>query len=209
VLVEHYNRILLTLWPPQRLQGSSYSVMDLGYGQPIPQSQPGFSIELFTPVADPGGGPAFTELVDDVLWVVNANTATFLTGYISLRFTGPTRALLGMQRWAPTCAVEISALQGIQRLEQFLAVLYQRAIDRGALAHWGQLLDLGVQGHGSRYPAYQQWRQVYGRLSNGFTARTFANGLSSRWNLTTPNDAAFVSHTALRSWRPGALGRSP
>jgi len=204
VLVEHYNRILLALWPPQSLQGSSYSVMDLGYGQPIPQSQPGFSIELFLPVADPGGGPDFTELVDDVLWVVNANTATFLTGYISLRFTGPTRALLGMQRWTPTCAVEISALQGVQRLEQLMAVLYQRAIDRGALPHWGQLLDLGVQGHGSRYAGYQQWRQVFARLSNGFTARTFANGLSSRWNLTTPNDAAYVSHTAPEELETGS-----
>ena len=56
VLVEHYNRILLALWPPQSLQGSSYSVMDLGYGQPIPQSQPGFSIELFCRWPTPAEG---------------------------------------------------------------------------------------------------------------------------------------------------------
>jgi hypothetical protein len=45
---------------------------------------------------------------------------------------------------------------------------------------------------------------VYARLSNGFTARTFANGLSSRWNLTTPNDAAYVSHTAPEELETGS-----
>ena len=29
-------------------------------------------------------------------------------GYISLRFTGPTRALLGQQRFPLSCAVEVS-----------------------------------------------------------------------------------------------------
>jgi hypothetical protein len=43
----------------------------------------------------------------------------------------------------------------------------------GGLLHWGQLIDLNVQGHGNLYPRYQEWRQIYNRMSNNFVTRTF------------------------------------
>jgi hypothetical protein len=72
--------------------------------------------------------------------------------------------------------------------------------ERGGLPHWGQMLDLGgVQGHGSLYSQYARWRQVYAKMSNNFTARTFENELSSRWKLTTPDgpSPASIASTAL------------
>jgi FAD/FMN-containing dehydrogenase len=195
VLVRHHSDLMRAAWPARTLQGASYSIMDLGYGQPPPASQPGYSVELFFEATRADGSLGFAEFVNAALATVHAATDTFFTGYFSLRFTGATRAFLGPQQWRQTCAVEISVLQGIQGELELRSRLYHLGLDHGALPHWGQLLDLGAQGHGSVYPGYDRWRKVYARLSGGFTARTFANDLSARWNLTTPNDARFVSQS--------------
>jgi FAD/FMN-containing dehydrogenase len=191
-LVAHYGNILQAQWSTGTFQGSSYSVMDIGYGKDIPLSQPGHSIELHFEAMDENERLGFVDFVDAVIEAVNAATQTFFAGYVSLRFTGSTRAYLGMQQWYQTCTVEISILQGVQGLPELLTELFRMGFDLGGLPHWGQQLDLGgVQGHGSLYRQYAQWRQVYAKMSNNFTARTFENELSSRWNLTTanPNDA--------------------
>src|SRR5215207_323394 len=187
VLVAHYGNILRAQWPTRTLRGSSYSVMDLGYGQPIPPSQRGRSIELHFQSMDVNGRLGFADFIDALIPVVNAATQTFFARYVSLRFTGATRAYLGMQQWKQTCAVEISTLQGVQGLRELLSQLYRMGFVRGGLPHWGQELDLGVQGHGSLYRKYAAWRRIYAKMSNNFTARTFENGLSSRWKLTTPD----------------------
>src|SRR5215217_1207310 len=186
VMVSFYWPILLTQWPTGTLRGSSYSVMDSGYGHPRPPSEPGYSIELQFPAMDEEGKLGFVDFIDALITTVNAATQTFFAGYISLRFTGPTRAYLGMQQWNQTCSVEIAVLQGVQGLFELLSELFRIGFNLGGLPHWGQQLDLGVQGHGSLYPQYGRWRQVYAKMSNNFTAQTFENGLSSRWNLTTP-----------------------
>ncbi len=187
VLVEHYDNIQRTQWPAGSFRGSSFSVMDLGYGRDVPSSQPGYSIELHFQAMDASGRLGFVEFVDSVIATVNAATETLFSGYVSVRFTGSTRASLGMQQWDPTCTVEISVLQGVQGLRELLAKLYRIGLDLGGLPHWGQLLDLGVQGHGRLYKQYAVWRQVYAKMSDDFTARTFENDLSSRWGLTTPD----------------------
>jgi len=187
VMVEHYENILRTQWPTGSFRGSSFSVMDLGYGHDIPSSQPGYSIELHFQAIDASGRLGFVEFVDSAIATVNAATETFFAGYVSLRFTGSTRASIGMQQWDPTCTVEISVLQGVQGLCELLAKLFRIGFNLGGLPHWGQLLDLDVQGHGSFYSQYALWRQVYAKMSNDFTARTFENELSSRWELTSPD----------------------
>ncbi|MDP9314710.1 MAG: FAD-binding protein [Chloroflexota bacterium] len=198
IMVAHYMNIMRASWPTGTFQGSSYSVMDLGYGQVARSSQAGFSIELSFPAILESGKLGFVDFVNDLISLVNDAKATFFAGYVSLRFTGPTRACLGMQQWSKTCSVEISTVQGVQGLPELLTTLFKRGFFHGGgLPHWGQQLDLGVQGHGGVYRQYAQWRQVYAKMSNNFTARTFENALSSRWKLTTPNanDAQFVSQT--------------
>jgi FAD/FMN-containing dehydrogenase len=188
VMVAHYGPILLTQWPTGTVRGSSYSVMDRGYGQVTPQSQPGHSIELHFEAMDEDGNLGFVDFIDTLIAAVNAATHTFFAGYVSLRFTGgPTRAYLGMQQWNQTCSVEISVVQGVQGLYELLSELFRMGFERGGLPHWGQELDLGVQGYGRLYPRYAQWRQVYAKMSNYFSARTFENELSSRWKITTPD----------------------
>ncbi|MEH2539201.1 FAD-binding protein [Bradyrhizobium sp. AZCC 1699] len=213
-LVENYGSILAAYWPSGTFQGSSESVMDNSYGKPIPLSQPGYSIEIFFQAIDDDGQLHFVEFVDAVISTVSAARHTFFTGYISLRFTGSTRAYLGMQQWKQTCGVELATVQGVQGLRALLTDIYYLALGHGGLPHWGQMLDLdpNVRGHGRLYRQYSRWREVYAAMSNNFTARTFENDLSARWRLTTKPIAAWqisvapLSDGRLELWGTGTAG---
>jgi len=64
-------------------------------------------------------------------------------GYASLRFTGPSRALLGMQKHPVTCAVEVSCLRDVsggQQVVDYAATLARNPNINGLL-HWGQHND--------------------------------------------------------------------
>jgi FAD binding domain-containing protein/PASTA domain-containing protein len=202
-MVLFYGSILGAKWPPGTVQGLSYSVMDLSYPKPHALSEPSHSIELFFPATLDNGRLGFADFVDHVIDYISHAEQTFFAGYVSLRFTGSTRAYLGMQQWKQTCAVEISVLQGVQDLPGIINVLLSDGTRNGALAHWGQEIDMAFKQHGSIYPQYANWREAYGRLSNNFSIRTFENPLSLRWNLTRPNDSKFVSQSVSEQMQPG------
>jgi FAD/FMN-containing dehydrogenase len=184
-LVKFYSALLASAFPPGAFRGASYSVMDIGYGGPIPPSQPGHSFELSFDAAEEDGRRPVLEYIDRVIDATHKATNTYLAGYISLRFTGRTRASLGMQQWDQTGSVEISTVRNVPQLDdELLPNLYRIGFDAGALAHWGQELRQG--GAASRYPRYGEWRRVYARMSDNFKKRTFENPLALRWQLTTP-----------------------
>ena len=193
ILIDFYSAFMNAQAPPGTFQGSSYSVMDLGYHKEWAASRPGYSVELHFQSMDGNGRLPFADFIDALIATVNAATATFFAGRIAIRFTGPTRASLGMQQWGQTCTVEISTVQDVRGLKELLTELFRLGFNRGALPHWGQQLDLGlgVQGHGSLYRQYAQWRRVYAKMSDNFTTQTFETELSSRWNLTTPTQGPF------------------
>jgi hypothetical protein len=193
VLTNDYGNVMTAVWPPGTCGGKSYCVMDTGQRgsatnkPPTPPPAPSFSIEMFFPSTGqtPTGFP-WVDFVNSIVTAVNAATDTFLTGYVGIRFMGQTRAMLGMQQSGQTCSIEISTLGGVQGELALLTSILDMALQAGANVHWGQLIDLDIQGNGNRYPQFQAWRQVYARLSNNFTTRTFENALSTRWQLTTP-----------------------
>ena len=194
VLTKDYGKIMSAIWPPVTCGGKSFCVMDTSLRKPGTNAQPpgapaspAYSIEMFFPATDgtPGHLP-WADFVNGVIATVNAATDTFLTGYIGIRFMGSTRALLGMQQWAQTCSVEISTLGGVTGELALLTRILDMMYKSRGLPHWGQMIDLNVQGHGNLYPGYQKWRRVYQRMSNNFTTRTFENALAVRWQLTTP-----------------------
>ena len=69
-------------------------------------SKPSYSAEVFFPSIDSTGQMPFVAFVNAAISAISAATETFVTGYVSLRFTGATRAILGMQQWSQTCAIE-------------------------------------------------------------------------------------------------------
>jgi hypothetical protein len=195
VLTSDYGNVMAALWPPATCGGKSYCVMDTNLRSPSGNSMtkpgsptsPSLSIEVFFPAtADSSGQFPWVNFVNSVISLVNNATSTFLVGYIGIRFMAQTRAFLGMQQWPQTCSVEISTAGGVQGELPLLTSILDLALNSGGNVHWGQLIDLDVQGNGSRYSHYQAWRQIYGKMSNNFTTRTFANALSNRWQLTTP-----------------------
>jgi FAD/FMN-containing dehydrogenase len=193
VLTEHYGSVMAAYLPPGTFQGLSYSVMDTTYGQSAQTSEPSYSAEFFFPSIDANGQMPFVAFVNAVIAAISAKTDTVYTGYVSLRFTGATRATLGMQQWPQTCAVELSSLQGVQNEQALYPQFLSLATQHGALAHWGQINE-PFNGNGAMYTGYANWRAVYATMSKNFTARTFENPLSVRWGLTTPEINAQLWH---------------
>ena len=188
MLARDYAGIVAAAWPAAVCGGDSFRVMDTKYRGGATTNIGGDSIEMFFEAMDANGNFPFADFVDALITMINSATDTFLAGYVALRFMGRTRACLGMQQWDKTCSVEISTLPGVKGGQALLASILDSMYEFGGLPHWGQELDYPyhVQGNGIIYSRFGEWRKAYASMSNGFTARTFENSLSTRWGLTTP-----------------------
>jgi hypothetical protein len=107
-------------------------------------------------------------------------------GYASMRFMQPTRALIGMQRWPLTCAVEVACLKDVsggQELVDF-AVAWARNPNSGAILHWGQRND-------ARRAETEQifgrdlsvWRQALARITDNDSLNAFSSEFTRRTGL--------------------------
>ena len=98
------------------------------------------SIEVFFDATD----PMLIAYVDALLaFEVGQEVAVIpraFVGYISMRFTGPTRALIGQQRFPLSCAVEVSGLRDVTGVTQFLDFAITLALNSNfkGILHWGQ-----------------------------------------------------------------------
>jgi hypothetical protein len=105
-------------------------------------------------------------------------------GYASLRFCGKTRALLGMEGWDTTCAVEVAGLKDVSGTTELVEFALALALDPnfGAVLHWGQrnpATKAQIEAHfGDRL---KQWRVALGRI----TDHGRLNGFSSDFTLRT------------------------
>lgn len=64
-------------------------------------------------------------------------------GYASLRFMGPTRAKIGMQRHPTTCSVEVACLKDVSGGQEMVDYAARLALNPniGGILHWGQHND--------------------------------------------------------------------
>ena len=97
------------------------------------------SIEVFFDAADPML-PAF---VDALLAFEVLQERTFgraFVGYLSLRFIGPTKALLGEERFARTCVAEVAGLLDAKGTKPLIDFALMLALDPNfsGILHWGQ-----------------------------------------------------------------------
>jgi hypothetical protein len=102
-------------------------------------------------------------------------------GYASLRFTGPTRALIGPQQWGRTCAVEVSGLKDMSGSEEMVEYAARLALNpnMGGILHWGQFNPSTREQVEMRFGAkLTAWRAALaqfnggGGFSSAFTRRT-------------------------------------
>lgn len=98
------------------------------------------SIEVFFDATD----PMLVAYVDALLlYEIGQEVAPIpsaFVGYISLRFTGRTRALIGQQRFPRTCAVEVSGVRDVAGVTAFIDFATMLALDSNfnGILHWGQ-----------------------------------------------------------------------
>ncbi len=109
-----------------------------------------------------------------------------IAGYASLRFMGPSRALLGMQKHQVTCSVEVACLKDVsggQALVNY-AVTMARKPNINGLLHWGQRNDYTMADVEHRYAPggnLEAWRQALSRI----TANGRLDGFSSQFTRLT------------------------
>jgi hypothetical protein len=191
ILTQYYSKIMTAWTPVEECGDVAYKVMDQGMrGDPGSNQLGGDSIEITFegPVARDGSLP-FVPFVDAVITALKANESTVLAGWLNARFTGKSRAALGMQQlWDRCCSVEISTLPNIQGLPDLLSSFVDMGYQMGGKPHWGQRNDgLVTRGNATIYPRLPEWRQAYARLSDNLQRRTFENLFTTQWQLTTPS----------------------
>lgn len=103
--------------------------------------------------------------------------------YVSVRFTGRTRALLGIQRWDRTCLIAIAGLKGFDGLALLLDTLESDAVALGATVHWGQRNNLTRRQVEASYPDLPTWRKVLRRVSAHGNPQSFSTAYSRRTGL--------------------------
>jgi hypothetical protein len=120
----------------------SYAVMDIHNYLDTGCSAPGDSIEIFMNATDPRVITFVDRLlqrVDDLAnGILDNGTPRAFAGYLSLRYTADSFALLGMQRFNPTVSFEVAGLGRVHGTEPFLRAIEADAVSLGGALHWGQ-----------------------------------------------------------------------
>lgn len=132
-------KIFAEMQSDQDFEALSYAVMDTHDYHDISCNVNVDSIEVFFAANDPML-PAFIDAIAAFERAQEENDGRAFVGYASLRFTGATRAKLGMQRYPVTCAVEIAGLldaKGTRPLIDY-ALTFARNHNVHGILHWGQ-----------------------------------------------------------------------
>jgi FAD/FMN-containing dehydrogenase len=98
-----------------------------------------------------------------------------VAGYIALRFTRKSDALLAMQQWDTTCTIEIALLKSINGNQEVFDALQTAAVRHGGTVHWGQGNTLSREHVSAMYPNLPQWRAQLTALTGHSRHHTFDN----------------------------------
>jgi hypothetical protein len=117
-----------------------------------------------------------------------------MIGYISLRFTGPTRALIGQQRFERTCAVEVSGLRDAEGSTELIDFATNLALNNNVkgILHWGQrcgqrnesLIDYVEERFGNDI---YMWREALSRITDHGKLDGFSSEFTRRTGLEIVN----------------------
>ncbi|NEU79856.1 FAD-binding protein, partial [Nostoc sp. UIC 10630] len=126
-------------------------------------------------------------------------------GYIAVRFTHRSRALLSMHNvdHEIACSIEITSIRGLSGNDDWMRWIEQTAISMGGRPHWGQQNKLDRNQVEHLYPANQllRWRTQLQRIV-GFSV-TFSN------NYTTQRGLEPIRHSFAQAAPVTALARFP
>lgn len=114
-------------------------------------------------------------------------------GYISLRFTGPTRALIGQQRFPISVAVEVAGLRDVSGVTELIEFAIRLALDSNfkGILHWGQRNE-SLRSHiqerfgdtfANQTGRLHAWRSALGRITQNGKLDGFSNAFTRRTGL--------------------------
>jgi hypothetical protein len=123
----------------QTYSAISYAIMDTHNYQDVSCNVNVRSVEVFFDAADPN----LIAFVDRLLKFQIDQEFAFgrsVVGYISLRFTGASSALIAPEPFTRTCAIECAALADVDGSTQFVDMATALALDPNinGILHWGQ-----------------------------------------------------------------------
>jgi FAD/FMN-containing dehydrogenase len=138
----------------------------------------------FRPIGSEVGVPLADaeRALDAILQVVEEHwrgePAYCFPGFIVLRYVWPTHALLGFNRFAPTCTLGMPALGDVPGTESFYARVWQELARQGIsyTLHWGQLGSFDSASLRHMYGAnVERWRAARRELLSPQGRRLFSN----------------------------------
>lgn len=149
------------------------------------------SIEVFFAANDPML-PAFIDRLIDFEIQQEGQGRAFV-GYAALRFTGPTRALIGMQTAETTCAVEIAGLKDVKGTKELINYATTLALNPNfkGILHWGQrnessMADIQARfGDSQLFPGGKlgRWRHALSRITENGRLDGFSSAFTRRVGL--------------------------
>jgi hypothetical protein len=148
------------------------------------------SIEVFFDATD----PTLVAFIDALIAFEAAQEfdGRSFSGYASLRFTGSTQALIGMQRWPVSCAIEIAGLKDVRGTTELIDYALRFALNNrkgGAILHWGQRNTSNTQNIEDRFGASAPVRpgelQIWRNALAAITHAGDLNGFSSAFTRQT------------------------
>lgn len=195
---------------PRSATAISYALMDLHNYRDWVCSKNGDSIELFfnawTPDAKDFIDLVFqriAEMENGNLLETDGQRMTF-PGYVAIRFTQQTGALLGMQRWGHAVSLEIASVNACKGTSRLLSRIHQDAVDyKGpagprASLHWGQKNTLDMWHVEEAFRAWipggrmNVWRSVLSDLTRNGRDATFSTPFSRHAGLEVVQPRAYA-----------------
>jgi hypothetical protein len=166
------ERLIRQFRSQERKRDVGYNIMDLG--RTTGDCYRGDSIEV---AFDAVTGDHVAFLHDEIFPTFERFASKGMTvgGYISLRFTQRSAALLAMQRWDTTCSIEIALLDGVRGNAPILDALQAAAVRRGGTVHWGQRNTLTSDSVEQAFPSLSEWRLELSRIVGSPGGEMFDN----------------------------------
>ncbi|WP_157813754.1 hypothetical protein [Sinorhizobium meliloti] len=186
---------------PRAMTAISYAVMDIHNYRDWVCSKNGDSIEVFFSAWSLDAinflnllFARVRQLEAGMLPETNGERMAF-PGYVAIRFTGKTGALIGMQRWNSTVSIEIASINACKGTAPLLARVHQdalEAIGAGvplARIHWGQKNTVPMRHVEAAYDAWVPggdlalWRQQLSLLTRNGRDSVFSTAFTRQAGL--------------------------
>jgi hypothetical protein len=139
-------------------------------------------------VAIDTAGDAHLAFADAIIALLKdeAGKGHHLGGWFSLRFVGPSRAILSPEHSKMTCFAEFTGLRTLSSTMPILLRIEALGRDFGAIQHWAMHYDLTAHDVARAYPRLDTWHRVRWELTKGGTVHTFDNDFTVRTGLSDP-----------------------